>query len=34
MQPKKIVVDNNCETFKHENGYTNITICNCRYGHR
>ena len=28
------VVDNRCETFKHDNGYTNVTICNCRYGHR
>jgi|TARA_R100001163_G_scaffold64540_1_gene59038 hypothetical protein len=23
---------NECRTFKHKNGYTNITICNCKYG--
>jgi len=24
----------NCRTYKHENGYTNINICNCRYPKR
>ncbi len=23
---------NKCRTFKAENGYTNVTICNCKYG--
>ena len=30
----KVVVDEECRTFKHDNGYTNVTICNCKYGHR
>ena len=21
-----------CRTFKHPNGYTNVSICNCKYG--
>ena len=25
-------LSNTCSTFKGKNGYTNITICNCKYG--
>ena len=21
----------NCRTYKHPNGYTNVSICNCKY---
>ena len=27
-------IDNHCRTFKADNGYTNVTICNCKYPSR
>ena len=27
-------VDSQCRTYKAENGYTNVTICNCKYPKR
>jgi len=27
-------LDNHCRTFLHSNGYTNVSICNCKYPSR
>ena len=24
-------LDSHCKTFLHSNGYTNVSICNCKY---
>ena len=25
-------LDSSCHTFLHSNGYTNVSICNCKHG--
>ena len=27
-------INNHCRTFKADNGYTKVTICNCKYPSR
>ena len=32
MKKNKTPKISECRTYKAKNGYTNITICNCKYG--